>query len=629
MIIVTYNKIVLKNVLTKAFRQEVIYDPTQSDPWYSRFTMTFEGVITDLASYSGYEGKSPNVFCQTLVPQSKHDIWLDARQALMDPRHPLVVEQLIEQPNGAVGSATVFRCVPAIENPDDPDRDLAHGPQPLSLEIIGAIGTRAMKVRWQVQCQKLELPSTSDHPSHLEQGQGVLGVVLDNRWAVEEELDENFFLTRTIRGSLRLSKSVAQLGYDYRWLMVPALEAGFRRQRLRYAVKEDGLSADYEVVDRQVHTAAPWPATKMEVRNSKRTQMGTQFGGLCQVRLLGPPHVSRRVLFVRAIQIVDALTGFLKKRQELAKYTWLPINCELSENIGELNEVQINLEYQYTPPEDQVKVQNFFDEVFNIGHDLKGLEPWPIPAAGDPPFDRYDPNLSWMPAPYGYNTWGDQRDPAAVAIFQCYLQRPYHPWHATGWWPAPAGVPDETVRPEQPETLVQRVEEVPEPAGENESKWSDEHRQAHYTYARMKSVYRIRKGRGHLERSRVADDGTTAVVVKLGAGKAERLIVFDAERYGEMPKIPAPIDYEDPNGVRGFLLDWNVELLPPVTSPMGDELIYRIRAYYRYALDRLPPSDETAAAWPVGRLPHIKDDAPGWTPIQSLSLESHGDVRAL
>jgi hypothetical protein len=623
MITVTYNQITIKNALTRAFRQELVYDPSQTDPWYSRFTMTFEGLVTDLASYSDVHTRKMQVYCTSNVALTRREIWLDIRQALMDPRHPLRVEQLIFGPNGEVEPQVMFQCFPAQTAPDDPDRDVAHGPQPLNLEILGPIGTRALKISWQVQCQKLELPATPERRYHLEQGLGQLGVVLDNRWSVEEELDQDFYLTRTIHGSLRLSKPVSQLGLDYRWIVVPALEAGFKRQRLRYAVKEDGLSADYEVVDRQVHTAAPWPATRMEVRNTKRTQQGTKFGGQCLIRLLGPPHVSRRALIVRAVQILDALTGFLRKKQELQTFNWLPVNCEITENIGDVAEVQIILEYQYTPPTDQVQAQNFYDEVFNIGFDLKGLEPWPIPAAGPPPLDHYDPNLSWLPAPYGYNTWGGERDPAAVALFQCYLQRPYHPWHATGWWPAPAGAPEEVTRPEEPETLVQRVEDVPQPVTEGESKWSEDHRQAHYTYARMKSTYRIRKGRAQflrlLDPTGVSQDQATAVVIQLGLGSAQRLIVVDAERYGVVPKIPAPVDYEDANRVKGFLVDWKVEILPPVTSPMGDELIYRVRARYLYALDRIPPLTQEAAPWPVGRLPHIADQWAGFPAAQAIS----------
>jgi len=622
MITVSYNYVTLENALTRTFRQETVYDPSGTDHFFSRYTIGFEALISGLP-------RGSRTFCPISPPADEtptpiHAVWRDVRHALMDPRHPLVITARFADAEGRTEDREIFRCLPERLAPADPDRDLAHGPKPISLEILGMIGGRALKVRWEVQCEKLDFPHDArDFSLHFEDGTGGLQTVLDNRWSTSEELDENFYLTRTIRGSLRLSRPAARTGWDYRWLTVPALEAGFKRTRMSYSVKEDGLTAEYEVVDRQVHTAAPWPATSMRVTHQKATQLGVTYTGNCRVELTGPPHVPRKALVVRAVQIVDELTHFISSGGILndpkGPLQWLPINIAITEEIGDRSAVTAELHYQFTPRGDLNENEEQFVHRFKeLGRDLTlSRQPWPIPGLGPPPEDRYDPNLSWMPAPYGYNPWGEERSPAAAAVFQCYLQRPYHPWHATGWWPAPAGVPEEVLRPDVRETEVQRVEPEQLLVAETERKFSDAHAAAMYTYGRMVSIYKIDRRRPAFHR--LGDDGgPSTVIVGLGSSTARRLIIIDAERCGRPPELPAPVDYADANGVKGYLLRYRVELLPKTVSPAGDGWIYRARARYLYALDRAPPESD-AAPWPVGRLPHTADPDPGWRPQDSFT----------
>lgn len=624
MITIYYNNITIENALTRAFRQEVVYDPSGTDHFFSRYTMTFEGLITGL-------GRGQRITCSLSQDAAAawgapHPIWADIRHALMDPRYPLTITARFANADGQIEERTIFRCVPERLAPEDPDRDLGHGPKPTELEIIGMIGGRALKVRWSVQCEKLDFPKDSygEVGLHFEEGTAGLQTVLDNRWSVSEELDENFYLTRTIRGSLRLSRPVARAGWDYRWLTVPALEAGFKRTRMSYAVKEDGLSADYEVIDRQVHTAAPWPATSMRVSNQKSTRMGTHYVGTCRVELVGPPHIPRKALVIRAVQIIDELTRFITSKglfnDPKGNLNFIPVNISVTEEIGDRNAVITELQYEFSPGNGlNANEEQFVNHFKQLGEDLTlSRQPWPIPGLGPPPFDHYDPNLSWMPSPYGYTTWGEERSPAAVAIFQCYLQRPYHPWHATGWWPAPAGAPEEIIRPETQQTEVQRVEPGELVVPETEKKFSQSHAQALYTYSRMVSIYKIHRRRLAFDYLAAKDDGPSTVVVSLGPSSARRLIIIDAERYGRPPELPSPVDYTDANGVKGYLLKYDVELLPRSVSPGGDGWIYRARARYVYALDRAPPEVD-AAPWPVGRLPHTADPEPGWQPQESFS----------
>lgn len=617
MITVTYNNVVLENVLTRDFRQEVVYDRSNTDPFFSRYTLRFEGLITTLP-------QGPRVLAN-YAPQGSlpHGTWNLVRQALLDPRHTLEVRGLFHDDQGNLVNKVLFRCVPERLAPQDPDRDLGHGPQPRALELIGSLASRALKVSWEVQCEKMDWPvDPGAMREHFEGGQGSLQTVLDNRWTIDEQIDANFFMTRAIRGSLRLSRPVARAGWDYRWLAVPPLEAGFQRQQMSYAVMEDGLVVEYQITDRQVHTAAPWPATSMHVRNSKSTQLGATYMGSCEVTLAGPPHIPRKALVIRAVQILDALTQFISNAQELQdKFSFLPVNITLTEEIGPDNVVVAHIEYTFAPGAGLTdQEQEFFNEYRTLGKDLDlSGQPWPIPGLGTPPMEAYDPNVSWIPSPWGYNTWEGERPPALSAIFQCYLQRPYHPWHAMGWWPAPENPPEEPIRPEVTEFHGQRGEAETSLYPNTESKYSPSHTQAMYTYARAKTLYRLEKGLRQLERTDTAPDGSTAVVFRIGCGRAIRIHVVDAERIGQPPELPPPDDYVDANGVNGYLARWTVECLPAVPSPAGDLWVYRMRARYVYYLDRLPPTHPAARPWPVGRIPFAGDAPPGWDPNQSWS----------
>jgi hypothetical protein len=310
---------------------------------------------------------------------------------------------------------------------------------------------------------------------------------------------------------------------------------------------------------------------------------------------------------------------------------WLPTRIQITEMIGEVNQVRAELEYKYTPGTDLTETEQSFVNNYQVmGRDLDlSSQPWSIPGLGEPPFPQYDPNLSWMPGPYGYNTWGGERDPAAVALFQCYLQRPYHPWHATGWWPAPQNPPDEVLRPAVEEVSVQRVEPGALTVPEEERKYSESHTRAMYTFCRMHSVYRLSQSKKQYELLGTSKNGATAAIVSTGSGKARRIIVVDAERNGKPPELPPPKDYEDANGVKGTLASFKVECLPPVVSPAGDSWIFRLRARYVYLLDRLPPTETVAAPWPVGRLPHTADTSLGWNPLDSWSDRLGPDQRPL
>lgn len=603
--VVQYNDVFLYNVQTREFRQEIVYDQSRTDRLLSRYTITVEGVATP-------QQGGPGSYIQPygVQHQAAADWFHTIRLALAEPRRPLSITQW-SWGKGQAQSKTFFRCTPSDMYPTDPERDLSNGPKPVELRIVSVLGAQAYQVQWTVQCEKQEAPRAGEQ-KFLDGYQGPQPVLV-NRWSISEEFDENLFCTRTISGSLRMSLPAAQTGFDYRWLAVPGLEAGFKRQRMRYAVQPDGLEVQYEIVDRQCHTMPPWPCTDMRVRHSRSTNYGVTALARCEVQLSGPPDVPRTALLTRLVQILDYYLGVLRNAGNYAK-TWQLRQATILEEIGPTNQVAGQIEIQILgSPEKSGDTSNDFitQHMLAIGKDLR-LDDQPAPQVpGRTAPTAYDPCLIEMPSPFGYNTWGGERNPAAIAMFQCYLQQPYRPPHGMANWPAPKPGNPEEEKPEK--TQVQRVPpETLKPAPRQDN-YSQAHKQNLYTYVRMKNVYRIHRLLAGCPKAAQASSGgqnptgPTAAIVQLGQGAAVRSIHYDAERLGAWPELPKPEDFTFGSGqqaVQAKLQRYTVKPLPPTVSPSGEGLIYRVQAQYRWLLDRLPPQD---TPWPLGRLPHVDD----------------------
>jgi len=611
--IVTYNDIVIYNAQTREFRQEIVYDPSRTDRLFSRYTMTFEGIVTPQQPATTYIGAAT-----AIANRSTAQDWFSTiRLALAENRRPLVVTQH-SWIDGRMNARSVFRCVPASTHSSDPDRDLGNGPKPMELRIMSVLGSQAYQVQWTVQCEKLESPNL-DEQRFLDQYEDIQPVLV-NRWSVSEEFDENLFCTRTISGSLRMSLPAAQTGFDYRWLAVPGLEAGFKRQRMRYAVQPDGLEVQYEIQDRQYHTMPPWPCTDMRIRHSRSTNYGVTALARCEVQLSGSPDVPKTALLARLIQIMDYYLGILRNVKTYAQ-TWHIRNATIVEEIGPANQVagQIEIQILGSPKESGDTSNNFLTQhMLSVGRDLD-LSDQTIPQVPGrtPPETSYHPCLAEMPSPFGYTTWGGERNPAVIALFQCYLQRPYRPPHGMANWPAPK--PDQAEQEEKDKTQVQRVQ--PEELSLNrKDQYSEEHKKNLYTYVRMKNIYRIHRMRVGCPKAKISETvpEKTVHIVQLAEDVVRRTVLYDAERLGAWPELPQPIDYPIDNGAQSahaILKRYSVLPFPPTVSPTGEGLIYRVQAKYLWLLEK-PLSNEKP--WPLGHLPHVDDQQPGFLPKEAF-----------
>jgi len=599
---VIYNDVVLNNVLIREFRQEVVYDASRTDSLFSRYTITVEGLITDYAA-------GVHVTDRYGTRQRSNEWLRTLRIALSEPRRQLRIEQ-VEWLGGQERAEVILWCDPADQSPSNPARDLSNGPKPIDLQVKAFLGTHAIRIVWTVQCDLLQPPMNSHELSFLD-GYQEPQPVLDNRWSVAEEFDENLFCTRTISGSLRMSVAAAKTGFDYRWLAVPGLEAGFKRQRMRYAVQPDGLEVQYEIQDRQWHTMPPWPCTDMRIRHQRSTNYGLNHLAVCDVELSGPPYAPKTALLCRLAQILDFYLGLLQNAKNYSK-TWTIRQADLIEEVGPQNRVSGRIEIQILGPVDE-KTKSYSDEfltqhLMSMGRDLDltGQPDPQVPHHQSP--GPYSPSIAEMPSPFGYNTWGGERNAGVIALFQCYLQRPYRPPHGMANWPAPQPEESEKEAREKP-TKVERVP-ADQLVPERSDNYSDEHKQNLYTYVRMKNVYSIDLMKVGCPQIYDANRKTTQVI-QLAQQTVRRTVLYDAERLGTWPELPQPTDYELPGGNKAVLVKYKISPFPPTTSATGEGLIYRVQGRYQWILEEPLEQDQH---WPLGHLPHVDDKTDGFLP---------------
>jgi hypothetical protein len=338
MTVIDYNGVRLHNVQIVSVNQHVEYDSTQTDQLFVRTTLTARGVVFygPINQYS--DATRPNVYyLPTDAPIDDPNLVRRPQMAerspreivayLSEPRHTLRVMMI-----GANGVERVlWEVLPAQEGRNHTVKtDVANGPRPIAVNLLN-IAKWGFEIEFQIEfAQQLrdERGLHDDrHPTHW---------AMNNRWRVREALDQNFFMTKTYEGTIRITQANPEYQFVARWLAFPQLEPGFRRDSCEYAVSADGLEVQYMIVDRQEAHAPPWPCTKMEVSHSETlSKFGYYVQSACQVRLWGPPGVPKALLLARLAQI---LRNRLLWDGQFGKSAFLE-SLRIVDTIGEENSV--------------------------------------------------------------------------------------------------------------------------------------------------------------------------------------------------------------------------------------------------------------------------------------------------
>jgi hypothetical protein len=581
---VTYNGVTMHNITTRSWSDEVEYDSSGTDVIGSKHILRFEGALHLQPSGSTYT-ESPTYISLPGRPANIEFARDEIERRLTEARGDLVV---------TIAGIVVFSATGSA--PITGQRfDVNNGPKPRHVDVMRIVGSQILQIQFEIEATLIRC--SGGPPS---------GYVVNNRWSIEEVIDKDHFTQRTIRGRIRFTASRSKAtgfaagGHGFKALVVPPLEDGFRRDTLHFVVLPNGLEADYTVVDQQIHTSAPWPATTMSITETRATQNGLTWISDIAVRLSGPPDIPKIALLVRAFQIADGRLRLVKKiSTDINKSSGDRAVLESAMFIDHIGE-QNTAEFRATIKEIPELLSHFFDSIrtSDLG---KPLQPtWP--TFGGP---KYEPGVSLAPRLYGSVPHKGTRDPAVLFLFHCYLQDPCDNTHAI----AGAGT-GRAASPTVPKKNIQSTS-VSGQISEHlqtytASQFSDDHRNFPYIMCRMESTYRTKHSRAHCPIAKtfggLNSKSPTAKTLTLALPLAFREIVLDMERLNERPQIVKPEDtYSDTySGITGTLLDHEVTPLPPTPTADGRNLIFRTIARYKYGLDRPPTMEETVA---VGVLP--------------------------
>lgn len=592
---VIYNDVELHNILTRSWDQEIVYDSSNTDVLFCRYKLQFSGIVhaqfvspTELPVHEPTWITLKNVEGDAQSTADISALLATIKARLSEVRKPLQVY---------FGENLVLDCIPRnmLSASETSNRsDLDNGPKPKVVSITHVGGSKVFRITFSVECAMVQTHSgyaiTSAQPEDKE-----VEWVLSNRWSVNETLDDKFFTTRTIRGKMRVSSPDISSFIGFKNIVVPSLEAGFRRDRIEYTVGENKLDIEYAVIDRQVYMSAPWPAVKMDAKYTESTDDGINCFAEVFVRLDGSPSSSVPLMLQRALQIVNSKIQYSTKSLQTS---YRIEGCSITEHIGGENAVEVLMRVRHLE-----SVENVTAFVRLLKSNFTGkLELEAISGK------TYDQNKSMAPKLHGYNPRGDMetgRDPSIfLTLLECYQQNPWGPNgdHAIGT----SGADPEDATSYTPYNMETTIVEVPQGALESadSTNLSDETLEAIYTYVRAETKYHKKPCRIQMPLTgELTESDDTCLIVDLGGTLARREIHVDAERVGKPPEIPEPVDSYTDGEIRGTLLDHWERSLPPALAADKSQKIYRIEAYYLYALNRPPKKTESTR---VGVLQNTK-----------------------
>ena len=304
MSILTYNSVVLPYCQATDFRQEAVFDESQTDRIYTKFDITVQSFVN--AEY--LQLLAPEINGRT---SSVAEIMRVVRSKLLQHRRTLSYKfngvELIPDKQALVRNSQ--QTVPG-------QVDAKNGPQPKFCSILQATNTTFI-ISFHVIAHYWENLKIQDSASQLQLTKNDTGGnCISNRWSETVELDDCMQSTRTREGTfiIRSDNAGAVLADQLRSQMaVVGIPAGFLRESARYGVSKDGLSINYNIVDKEVFKMPPRLGPSSSARTAYRAsgkyrETGVKYAavryGEVQLRLRGANDVPQGDLLNAALALV-------------------------------------------------------------------------------------------------------------------------------------------------------------------------------------------------------------------------------------------------------------------------------------------------------------------------------------
>lgn len=586
----------LRNCLTERFEQEIVKDETRTDMLFSRFTIVVTGYIhgePDWQKYHRRVGPESTNTNNAASEQFGMRLHLEPRKNL---RVRVGVSDYSASVPGDAGFGTVLLYAepwPSLTTGAMGPWDLDDGPWCSEFAITKTAANHVYHVRATFHTSRLECDSSNGAFGLSKPGtaSGNTTGVLSNKWTVSDEIDDSYYLTRTYQGRLRIASSRLS-AHSFRSIVVPPLAKGMKRHRMGFVSSADGKHLDWTVVDTEVSFAAPYPATDWNVTHTIATDNAAVSTGTVSVYLKGDRNVVKRDLFSLGMYIIGAkLYGAMRLQQQ--KKGVITRKISLTDEIGKENAVRLEAEVLLSANQKgfAVAMNQVFARIADIGKPLTNAD---IP--------NYDRELSRGGRP-GEKIKVEGPIPA-IGIFASRLQSPCNDEHET----APntgfaSGSTASKSNPGNSPTISAAV-------ASSDYSWTEENSPAIstaqtqdvYTYYQIENIYQTSGMKAALPvakdpdaTSTSANNDDTCKVVSLGPGQSKRIVRVRAERAGDWPVLPKPVDYAITNYVvgqgdvsAGQAIVNDVKFAPQTTeiTPTGERL-YVAAVDIEYLLTRV------------------------------------------
>lgn len=613
-----YGPITLTNCLTREFSQEAVYDDSGTDIVCHKFTISVVGFVhglTTVATGTLVKPSGPSALRSYAIPDTSHGAAINhknIRAALMHPRQYFKLEVGASRDHTGDGEV-LLDCFPSSNNADESKNSASHidvrnGPHPLDCKITHVADNNVFRVEYRIEIYALECKTdgTNDNQTG----------VLSNRWSLVEDVDANFYTTRTISGRLKVATSRVN-PLDFRAYVVPKLRKGFRRESMRFEVSADALTLDYTITDKEIAYSAPFPATSWSLRHTESVDTKMLAHAEIAVRLAGPRDVHKKILIATCAAIIEAKIYGTADPAQIVKPQHLIEQLSIVDIYGDNeNAVEAYCRIRHTGGKKNADSNNpllnlLVSTTLNIiGRPIEDADiPQSLKAKIQQEYPEYSGTYDNTKSIDPFENGGTRSGALYLAdSFSSHLQsgcgvRTHN--YNQGTPPTdPLSDGQEVDRAPTEEQTSVAVYQYTADAPQTETR-STSHLQAIYTHYRLESRYEEITHRVQLPvaKGNIASGSNnnpitalrTCRIVALGPSTLTRRVRISAERVGEYPQIPEAVSIIDsattePNNqtlIRHVVIHSQPEQQP------NDAWIYRLEAQYDYALDRPLLSGET------------------------------------
>jgi hypothetical protein len=444
--------------------------------------------------------------------------------------------------------------------------------------------------------------------------------VMSLRWYVQDDIDGNTWLqTRTFNGTIELLNRNINPHFA-RYVVMPPLTKGYKRQTINYSESEDGRSLSFSIVDKEMFIQAPFPVTNFN--GSWTVTQSTGFGGntdaiiptgRISLSLTAGKNVSKRYLLGKMINIANTKLGILDtpgsgnvpvgSTASSRHLGTVVTTMSFSEPMHE-NSVSCDISVMYPHADNQETIMwkivdgSWGEREHLYGDSTTGIETW-SDWTHEALYDQDD--LSYLPDDkkdfqYDPDTSIYEIPPTVslAGLALCAIQSPCSPNIAFNKKLV-------VVEPkEEGSDENQQFDKSKDVSGDSEQKTeltktndqiSQEDVSSPYMEYRITETYKELSDIASGSFSYIEDSTQrrNAGFHRQGRGRAVKDVTFSATRANKRPQIPGPYDYVEKaeNGdINIAVSDYVITNNSVTPSASGQQVVYQINGSFRGMMSR-------------------------------------------